>query len=106
MREGNRNGSGYCVKQTADGGYIITGKIESESTGGYNLICLIKTDVNGRILWTKEFGRNGYWSIGYSVLQTNDGGFVVIGEKDIYYQGQGNWSDIYLIKTDENGNAR
>jgi hypothetical protein len=104
-REGNRNGCGYCVKETNDGGYIITGTIESEWADVYNLICLIKTDVNGQILWTKEFGGSGFWSIGYSVQQTSDGGFVIIGEKDIYYPREGNWSDIFLIKTDEIGNT-
>jgi len=47
--------------------------------------------------WSQTFGE-GYDSGGYSVEQTNDGGFIITGHT--YTSGK---SDIYLIKTDENG---
>ena len=41
---------GTSVCQTTDGGYIISGKKELESTDDYD-ICLIKTSGDGTIAW-------------------------------------------------------
>ncbi len=49
--------------------------------------------------WEKTFGINGD-SNGKSVQQTIDGGYIVCGYLNTF---SGNSSDIYLIKTDENG---
>src|SRR5690349_11366296 len=44
---------GYSVRQTSDGGYIISGI--SYSFVGLN-VYLIKTDTAGTLLWSKNFG--------------------------------------------------
>ena len=87
---------GYSVLQTYDGGYIITGY-----SGSLYKVYLIKTDSIGNILWTKTFG-GGVDEGGYSVKQTSDGGYIITGET--YSFGEGN-ADVYLIKTDANGNS-
>jgi len=89
---------GYSLKQTNDGGYIITGYTNSFGTGDYDA-CLIKTDSIGSLLWSKTYG--GINSDGgYSIKQTSDGGFIVSGGTGSF--GAGN-SDSYLFKTDSNG---
>ncbi|HKR07336.1 MAG TPA: T9SS type A sorting domain-containing protein [Bacteroidia bacterium] len=89
----------YSVQQTSDGGYIVAGNTDGFGAGFWD-IYLIKTDANGDTLWTKTLGEIGYDNA-RSVQQTNDGGFIIGG----YHNSFGlDDFDIYLIKTDANGN--
>ncbi len=92
------NSSSYSssVQQTNDGGYIITGG--SSSPGGFSYVFLLKTDNKGKKEWIKTFAGNNY-ARGNTVRQTNDGGYIVIAEKDTKYQNH-----AWLIKTDDEGN--
>ena len=86
----------YSLDETFDGGYILSG------VKGGSIMLLIKTDENGDSLWSKEYQReNSDW--GESVIQFSDGGYVVAGRS--YYSFIPGNSDIWLIKTDENGDS-
>ncbi|MCK4576362.1 T9SS type A sorting domain-containing protein, partial [candidate division WOR-3 bacterium] len=90
----------YSVKQTSDGGYIIAGYTESFGAGNGD-IYLIKTDVVGDTVWVRTYG-GGEQDGSFSVQQTSDGGYVVAGGTCSYSSGM---SDIYIIKTDSEGNT-
>jgi len=86
---GGIDDEGSCVKQTADGGFIITGWYNDK-------LCLLKTDENGNELWKKVYG--DYYSRGYSVVQTSDDGYIVTGS----YRLDPEY--LWVIKTDSDGN--
>ncbi len=94
---------GYCVQQTADGGFVVTG---ISCIYNFNVnpgdVSLFKTDSLGNILWAKAFSGTSA-DVGYSFSLTTDGGYIITGSNHDY-PGSGN-SNVYLIKTDSVGNS-
>lgn len=97
-------GNGYdvakSVQQTSDSGYILAGYTESYGTGSADVL-LIKTDADGNKLWDVSFGGAGYDEAA-SVQQTSDNGYILAGGTQLYSDSY----DIWLIKTDHNGNIQ
>ena len=93
---------GYSIAQTTDGGFIITGTTTSFGSGSAD-VYLIRTDSTGNLLWSKTYGGADIEQ-GFSVCQTNDGGYVMTG----YTRSFGTvapFGDLYIIKTDSLGNS-
>ncbi len=98
---GSDNDVGRNVRQTADGGYIVVGSTYSYGSGDSD-VWLIRTDEFGNEQWNSTFG-GPYIDHGSSVLQTADGGYIVVGYTASY--GEGDY-DVWLIRVDESGNEQ
>lgn len=82
---------GKSVQQTADGGFVICGKANSNNglvTGNHGAadFWVVKLDSAGSLTWQKSLGGSGTdW--GQSIRQTIDGGYIVAGSTGSFYNG-------------------
>ncbi len=98
---GLADGTGLSsVSQTSDGGYILGGSA-TQPNADYSDFYIAKTDSFGYLQWTKVYGRNYNDGIA-KILQTSDGGYIVLGNTSVYSTGN---VDVYLAKLDSNGNV-
>ena len=108
---------GNRLIQTTDGGYALIGFSKSNdgdvsNNNGQNDFWLVKLDTNASLIWEKTFGFGGADS-GISMIQTNDGGYLLTGILDVTASGgQGNskslarkhaGGDYWVIKVNANG---
>ena len=63
---------------------------------------LIKLNDSGDIIWDSIFGEQEN-DKGFSVTTTLDGGFLLIGSSNNFGNGNKNFSDLLMIKTDSYG---
>lgn len=94
---GTEYDAGWSVQQTSDGGYIIAAETYVENGGD---VWVIKTDGDGNKIWDRTFGglRSDYRPY---VKQTNDNGYIIAART--YSFGVGNYSNVWVLKLDENG---
>jgi hypothetical protein len=76
----------YSIIETADGGYIIAGYSNSDdilpTNGEYGEVYdfyVVKLDAQGELLWDSMYDEGG-GDIARDLIQTDDEGFMVIGE--------------------------
>jgi len=88
------------IKQTTDGGFVIAGNTKSFGAG-LNDFYVVKTDVNGNIIWSKSIGGTGNDNA-YSIIQTADSGYISVGLTAS--AGAGN-NDILAVKFNNAGSV-
>jgi hypothetical protein len=77
---------GFDVRQTTDGGYIVTGEAKNSSSVSTGAIYLLKTDGTGVLTWSNMWG-TGLGNQGRTVIQTSDGGYFLAanGSNGFFY---------------------
>lgn len=89
---------GYCIRQTSDEGYIITGVVP----GG---LWLLKADSLGDTLWTKTYGLPDKGT-GFSIQRTLDYGYIITGVTETFLSAwNAGTSKLWLLKTDSLGDT-
>jgi hypothetical protein len=95
---GNNIDQCFSIIQTVDGGYATVGWTSSFGSGRSD-VWLIKIDSNGDEIWNNTYGGSKR-DKGYSIQQTDDEGYIIVGYTESYGNG---FYDLWLIKTDKNG---
>ena len=107
---GTSNDEAYSVIQTTDGGYIVAGHSYSNNgdvTGTHEGgdYWIVKLTSAGVIQWQKSFGGTRF-DEAYSIIQTTDGGYVVIGNSesnDGDVTGNHEGGDYWIVKLSSTG---
>ena len=104
---GSDDDRGSKIIQTADGGFAIIGYSKSNDgdvseNSGFNDFWISKLDSLGNIIWEKTFGFAGVDN-GISVIQTNDGGYLLTGVLDVSSSGGLGNSRTSFTKAHEGG---
>ena len=87
------------IKQTSDGGFIISGSTTPEDED-FSSLYLMKTDVYGKVEWTSVYGDDNGADSGSDVVQVSDGGYLVVGTTENWGEGG---TDIMLVKFNSSG---
>jgi hypothetical protein len=105
----------FSIRQTTDGGFILTGMTDSDNTGdvgpnhGGSDIWVVKLNPAGDIQWQKVLGGNGVES-GRSIYPTTDGGYILTGMTDSDNTGDvgpnHGGSDIWVVKLYQAGDIQ
>ena len=94
---GNSYDYAYSIQQATDSGYIVAGY--STSFDWPDNVYILKLDSNGNLAWQRTYGGSGY-DFGFSVDQTTDGGYIVVGGTSSF---KVNNLDVYLLKLNSDG---
>jgi hypothetical protein len=92
----NYNGNAKSITLDTEDNIVYTGYFDSLSA--LDLVRIRKVDTNGVEIWKKKYGFKDHSHSALDIKLTSDSGFVVSGRTSTFSQG-----DIYLLKTDKNG---
>ncbi|MCH8331643.1 MAG: T9SS type A sorting domain-containing protein [Bacteroidetes bacterium] len=98
------------IIQTTDNGYIVAGYSQvndGDVTGnhGSDDFWVVKLDSVGTLIWQKSLGGSDF-DIANSIIQTNDGGYIVAGyssSNDGDVTGNNGGEDYWVVKLDTAG---
>lgn len=103
--------TGFVVTPSQDGGFLLTGLLDAFASNGQGLLhpggnyWMIKINANGQKEWSKHYG--GFFTdTPYGAVQTEDGGFIIVGSSDSYevdlFHNLGTY-DFWIIKISSTG---
>jgi len=87
----------FDLVEDSNGNFIGAGYSNSVSSGANPInVAVVKTDANGDLIWSKEYGNNSI-DIAYDIIPSLLGGYYLVGKTILQDD------DIYLLHVDANG---
>ncbi len=84
-----------------DGGMVIAGRSDSNTSGDNMNKNIIRLDANGNVLWNNFYGE-AESEEAWAIAPCKDGGFLTVGYSDSYGSGSG-MKDVWVLKIDKDG---
>jgi hypothetical protein len=103
----NAGGSNFWkVRATADGGFVAAGAANLSSIGTTGTVLILKTDSAGNTTWqqTPGFTTSVRSDQAFDIIQTSDGGYVVVGDHNVGYPFNGP-ANMLCMKLNSDGNV-
>jgi|GEM_PF-2076843 len=97
--EYNGNAEAYTVSGVYDDGFVLCGHINTSVDSSKMFV--IRTDQNGNLIWSKVFESPDFGNYAFSVKQTPDSCFIVVGTTSDNISGH---SKLFYMKLDSNAN--
>jgi hypothetical protein len=92
---------GWGLTETYDHGYLLNIQLRTDPQGAIpRWTWLIKTDVNGEILWEKKIGDGNHAITCFEIYQNEDGSYLIPGAVDYDGDDEG---DVILMKLNSCG---
>ncbi len=96
---GSKEDQGKALVATRDGGFLVAGYSESFGLDNDMDVYLIRTDVDGRVIWSNVYDE-AFIEHAYDAIQVEDGGFLIVGD---IVNAPGQQPNVYLLKVSANG---
>lgn len=97
---GYNEGYSLCIDNNS---LMIVGTTSAAGQGEKDIM-LLKTDLNGTILWAKTIGGQKN-EVAKAIKKTTDGGFIIVGSTSSYVDITSDSSNCYVIKINNLGNV-
>lgn len=102
--EGAYNLEGNSVKQLGDGGFIITGSLDIDTSDVFDLVIyVLRVDQAGEPVWSETYpvtvGRSG--NVGNSISLVGGSGYIIAGYRDAGM----NHRDLYIMRINLTGDT-
>jgi hypothetical protein len=103
---GSNGISGKAIARTTDGGFVVSGESRASSPNFLSNTWIGKYNSTGALAWQKVYGGSTYGTLNADVIQTSDGGYLIVSS--VYGNG-GNvtgfkgGSDIWVLKLNNQG---
>lgn len=94
----------FAIVEAGDGGYAVAGSMTPDGQTVADAY-LLKVDSEGRKEWETFYGTGDRQEVGFDLVATADGGFLLVGRS---FTGSAWWgtpesSETYVIRTDPSG---
>ena len=95
----------YAMENGIGGGFIMVGEmLEMADERSRSDLIIVRVDSEGKLLWARQFGKEGQTDMAVGIAATDDG-YLIVGQTfAVYCEGYLCYSASLILKIDDAGN--